>query len=140
MPSNPSPVYHMKMITHNDIPEADSVHIGTSGGQPVLFSEIIYLQDNYEKKIDNKSFKKYLLLEPSLRQTFLSFDNFDTDGGIENKDDVINKFKDLEFGNSKEKLFDKKFKLRITSKQTGRKVDVNVHFKSPKVYEAEEDE
>ena len=140
MPSNPSPVYHMKMITHNDVPETDSVHIGTSGGQPVLFSEIIHLQDNYEKKIDNKSFKKYLLLEPSLRQTFLNFDNFDIDGGIKTKDDVLNNSKELKFGNSEEKLFDKKFKLRITSKQTGRKVDVNVHFKSPKIYEAEEDE
>jgi len=70
----------------------------------------------------------------------LNFDNFDIDGGIKTKDDVLNNSKELKFGNSEEKLFDKKFKLRITSKQTGRKVDVNVHFKSPKIYEAEEDE
>ena len=140
LPSNPSPVYHLKMITHNDIPESDSVHVGTSGGQPVLFNEIIYLDDNYEKKIDNKSFKKYLLVEPSLRQTFLNFDNFDTEGGINKTNDVLSGGKELNFGNAEEKLFDKKFKLRITSKQTGRKLDVNVHFKSPKIYKAEEDD
>jgi hypothetical protein len=136
MPSNPTPVYHMKMITHNDVPEADSVHIGTSGDQPVLFNEIIYLNDNYEEKIDNKSFKKYLLIEPSLRQTFLNFDTFDENWTSE---DVLNLSEQLEFGNSEDKLFGKKFKIRVTSKQTGRKLDVNVNFKSPDIYKKEEE-
>jgi len=139
MPSNPTPVYHFKMITHNDIPETDSVHIGVSGGQPVLFNELIYLDDNYEKKIDNKSFKKYLLIEPSLKQSFLSFDNFGAEKEISTKNEVLNKMSDLTFGNSEEKLFDKKFKIRITSKQTGRKLDVNVHFKSPSIDESYEE-
>jgi len=139
MPSNPTPVYHFKMITHNDIPETDSVHVGVSGGQPVLFNELIYLDDNYEKKIDNKSFKKYLLIEPSLKQSFLSFDNFGAEKEISTKNEVLNKMSDLTFGNSEEKLFDKKFKIRITSKQTGRKLDVNVHFKSPSIDESYEE-
>ena len=143
MPSNPTPVYHFKMITHNDVPEADSVHIGTSGGQPVLFNKIIHLNDNYEKKKDNKSFKKYLLIEPSLRQTFLNFEKsgLGMTPATKNAAAILsnNGFM-LNFGNSDEKLFGKKFKLRLTSKQTGRKLDVNVDFKSPNIYEKEEED
>ena len=29
-------------------------------------------------------------------------------------------------------VFGKKYKLRITSKQTGRKIDINIDFKNPK--------
>ena len=146
LPSNPTPVYHFKMITHNDVPEADSVHIGTSGDQPVLFNEIIYLNDNYKEKIDNKSFKKYLLIEPSLRQTFLDFGKSgflqpqDQDMSIESSQQVLTKSEQLEFGNSDVKLFGKKFKLRLTSKQTGRKLDINVDFKSPDIYKKEEED
>jgi hypothetical protein len=135
LPSNPTPVYHFKMITHGDVQESDSVRIGNAGAQPVLFNELIYLSDNLNKKVVDKSFKKYLLIEPSLNQTFLSFDNFGST--FKSANDVLNPSKqaELNFGNVQEKIFDKKFKLRITSKQTGKKLDVNVHFKQPIFYD-----
>ena len=85
----------------------------------------------------DKSFKKYLLIEPSLNQTFLSFDNFGKNSTFKSANDVLNPAKqaELKFGNAQEKIFDKKFKIRITSKQTGKKLDVNVHFKQPIFYD-----
>lgn len=137
LPSNPSPVYHFKMITHNDAPEANSTRIGSDGAQPVLFSEIINLDDNYEKKIAERSFKKYLLIEPSLKQSFLDFkeSQFDQEGGVNTALDVNKANTSLALGNAEVKLFGKKFKIRITSKQTGRMLDVNVHFKNPEIKE-----
>ena len=76
------------------------------------------------------------MIEPSLRQTFLNFDTFDENWTSE---DVLNLSEQLEFGNSEDKLFGKKFKIRVTSKQTGRKLDVNVNFKSPDIYKKEEE-
>jgi len=135
LPSNPTPVYHFKMITHGDIQETDSVRIGNDGAQPVLFNELIYLSDELNKKVVDKSFKKYLLIEPSLNQTFLSFDNFGKNSTFKSANDVLNNTDKLKFGNAQEKIFDKKFKIRITSKQTGKKLDVNVHFKQPIFYD-----
>jgi len=136
MPSNPTPVYHIKMITHNDTPEANAIRIGSDSAQPILFSEIICLDDNYEKKIEKKSFKKYLLLEPSLNQAFLKFDNFEKEDGFNTADDVKDKQEELKFGNAQQApLFGKKFKIRITSKQTGRKLDINANFKNIRINE-----
>jgi len=137
LPSNPTPVYHFKMITHNDAPEANAVRIGSDSAQPVLFSEIINLGDNYEKKRTQRSFKKYLLIEPSLKQSFLDFkeSKFDQEGGITTALDVGKASHPLKLGNAEEQLFGKRFKIRITSKQTGRKLDINVHFKNPEIKE-----
>ena len=125
------------MITHNDAPEANAVRIGSDSAQPVLFSEIINLGDNYEKKRTQRSFKKYLLIEPSLKQSFLDFkeSKFDQEGGITTALDVGKASHPLKLGNAEEQLFGKRFKIRITSKQTGRKLDINVHFKNPEIKE-----
>ena len=137
--SNPSPIYHFKMITSNDPKEEDSVRIGVDAAQPVLFNEILTFEEKKEKQIE-KSFKKYLLLEPSLPQTFLSFNNFENNdmvNGFNTAADLKNFYADLkdELGTADVPVYGKKFKIRLTSKQTGRKLDVNVLFKNPRVIE-----
>lgn len=142
LPSNPSPVYHLKMITSDSAMEPTSVRVGVEGLQPVLFNELIYLSKNtYEEQKVEKSFKKYLLVEPTLAQTYLSFDNFEK-GDVSSDFDTANDVKlnqdSLVIGKGGEDFVSvkgKKFKIRVTSKQTGRKIDLNVDFKNLSVIE-----
>ena len=141
LPSNPTPVYHLKMITSNSGQETDSVRVGIDGLNPVLFSEILPMVDNYTGKKVEKSFKKYLLIEPSLAQTYLSFDNFengDPISGFSTARDIVLAPQDLKIGKGDEDfqpVDGKKFKIRVTSKQTGRKIDLNVDFKNLSIIE-----
>ena len=142
LPSNPSPVYHLKMITTDSAMEADSVRVGVEGLQPILFNELIYLNGNsYDEEEVEKSFKKYLLIEPTLAQTYLSFNNFETgdvSSDFETAIDVkLNKQNLLvgKGGDDFTSVKNKKFKIRVTSKQTGRKIDLNVDFKNLSVIE-----
>ena len=140
--SNPTPVYHLKMITSNSTMEAGSVRLGVENLQPVLFNELIYLNDNsYEDQKVEKSFKKYLLVEPTLSQTYLSFDNFENENAENSFDTAyqikLNQDKLIigKGGEDFETVKGKKFKIRVTSKQTGRKIDLNVDFKNLSVIE-----
>jgi len=68
--------------------------------------------DLSENKAPLKEFQKYILLKPSERQLYFSDEPdvnsiFSTPGGQENK---------------------KKYKMRLTSKATGKKIDINFSF------------
>ena len=136
--SNPTPIYHIKMITHDDSSEQGSVHVGSESSQPVLFHEIISLATSFEDNKHEESFKKYLLVEPSINQTFLNFDNFENslvDGPL-TATDIGLKPEELNIGTPGYiSVYGKKFKIRLTSKQTGRKLDVNVKFNNVNVKE-----
>ena len=110
----------------------------------MLFNELIYLNNNsYEDQKVEKSFKKYLLIEPTLAQTYLSFNNFEND--VLSNDNSFNSAEDIKLKEEKLKIGKggsdfvnvkgKKFKIRVTSKQTGRKIDLNVDFKKLSVIE-----
>ena len=75
------------------------------------------------------SFKKIMQLEPNLNQ--MIFDIQDVDF----KDKAINQINNLKVGRSDNKLWsddsaegNKRFKIRLTSKKTSKKIDLNVRF------------
>ena len=140
LPSFPTVVHHFRVDTSNDVPEANSVRVGVDSSRPVLFHEIIDLSKNIEQKKTTREFKKYLLIEPNIDQTFLHFDKFA--GKVKSASEIWNDTTILKvdggsvFGDpNKESLFGKKFKIRITSKQTGKKMDINLDFKQPEIKE-----
>ena len=128
LPSNPSPIYHFKMITGDSLQEVGSVRVGVDSAAPVLFNEIIYLNNESNTKIKEKTFKKYLLVERSLNQSYLSFDNFESEGlnNISEAADIKTNQNDLIVGapSNVASVDGKKFKIRMTSKQTNRKIDL----------------
>jgi|TARA_B100000282_G_C31738625_1_gene495010 hypothetical protein len=115
--SNPSSVYKIVMIS--DINSA-----------PYLKVELFNFEKT-EKFVDSKTFQKYLFFEANSDHDVVSFPDLSTDldgnvfGDYENQKVVVGKS-----GGST--VLGKKYKLRITSKQTGRKIDINVRFKEPK--------
>jgi len=75
---------------------------------------------------NSKTAKKYLYVRPSLeqREMYLKYEEtqFDLDSAFD--------LKDFSLGTSDETIFraDRKFKIRIKSKKTGKKIDFNVRF------------
>lgn len=72
----------------------------------------------------SKSFKKLLELVPSPSQLQLE------EGELDYSDSAINQVGNISVGSNElsEKLWDKTFKVRLTSKKTGKKLDINVKY------------
>ena len=108
--SNPSAVYKVEMVEQ----------------EGMIFPIIEVLNFEPEKNKDNsKSFKRYIHIAASVMQTELNITNEDL---IESAADA-----EVELGIVEEKLFAKhpqtqKIKVRMTSKQTGKKIDINLSF------------
>ena len=119
--SNPTVVYKMRMISQN-------------GVIPYMHLEAIDLielqKKQYEEKFSAvKNVQKYLLIQPSPAQNNMSTPSLSDNTGLIDKgwNSIPVNIGD-ENGDS---VFGRKFKFRITSKQTGRKIDINLTVKDP---------
>jgi hypothetical protein len=107
------------------------------GFAPFLKVEVLDLKEiqksEHNKKFSTvKSMKKYIYIQPNVQQTAIDID--DPDIPLEPSSELGN-FANypVEFGKGvvKQTVFGKKFKIRLTSKQTGKKVDINFTVKTP---------
>ena len=75
---------------------------------------------------NSKTAKKYLYVRPSLEQREMYLKYEETQSDLDSAFDL----KDFSLGTSDETVFraDRKFKIRIKSKKTGKKIDFNVRF------------
>ena len=113
--SNPSPIYHVKMVKE--------------AGTPYLIVKLLDLgktvADN--KKAPSKSMRRYVQIIPTTPQALLNVDKSSPSllepGGI---DDAT--APNLHLGVTDEGLWGEKFKIRFTSKKTGRKIDLDFIF------------
>ena len=83
-------------------------------------------EEDLEEKIytePSKGFKKIIQVLPNLRQ--IDFDDTEVDF---NKT-AASQIKNLKVGSAEELIWDKTFKLRLTSKKTGKKIDLNITYK-----------
>jgi hypothetical protein len=71
--------------------------------------------------VASKSFKRFLKIKPATSQLFFNDELLE---GLESAKDASN----VKLGVADESVWGKKFKLRLTSKQTGRKIDINFEF------------
>ena len=112
--SNPSPVYEVELVSdENKRNVFPSIRV-------VDFSDRI-------KSTPEKSFKRYLHLEPALDQFIVEEEAYES---------ALDQFPEI--GTKEQKLFQSdteklekepnRFKIRLTSKKTGRKVDINIRF------------
>ena len=111
--SNPSPVYEIEL--YND----------GGAGYPIIRHYDITSPD---PTTTTKSARKIIQIVPRISQCFLN----EVASNLINEDRELlsAKNKDLVLGVEDESLFGKKFKVRLTSKSTGKKLDLNINFKT----------
>ena len=116
--SDPSSVYKVQMI--ND------------SGAIYPLIEIHSITEPPEPKMKMKKFQQFLRLKPAAGQTFLNLEESGLASIIGLGSTAIGSSDSIVIGNSDERLFSKvgkKFKIRLTSKNSGKKIDFNVSFK-----------
>ena len=78
-------------------------------------------------KVASSSFKRLMQIEPALSQASLDISKIDGFDSVAS-DDLWRNENLFQLGVEDQKLWDKKFRIRLTSKKTGRKVDLKVKF------------
>ena len=99
--SNPTPLYEVEIINDN--------------GLIIPVINVVDFDKQENLKQSSKSFKRYLKIQPALRHRL-----------INNEKLAANQ---IQLGNDEIKPWNRKFKIRITSKSTGKKIDINLAFK-----------
>ena len=120
--------YLMRTVTENGMPGHPSTIIEaelvSDGGYKYARFNTVNTKDFISSDFDKKttSFKKLFQIEPNVEQLFL-----DTSGADFTKN-ASTQMNEVRIGRSSSPLWDKKFKIRLTSKKTGKKTDLNVTF------------
>ena len=111
--SNPSPVYEIEL--YND----------GGAGYPIIRH---YDMTSPDPTTTTKSARKIIQIVPRISQAYLN----ETASGLRDDTGSLSsaKNKDIVLGTESESLFGKKFKVRLTSKSTGKKLDLNINFKT----------
>tara|TARA_R110002126_G_scaffold123740_1_gene265627 strand:- start:448 stop:852 length:405 start_codon:yes stop_codon:yes gene_type:complete len=116
--SYPSPVYRFQMV--NDDPTI----------YPLI--DTIEMVPPSKPKSQRKGFKKFIQLVPALSQQMVNYEDsgLTIDGKLINDPAAVSD--SISLGIVEPKLFvkdnNKIFKIRLTSKQTGKKLDLNITF------------
>ena len=113
--SNPSPIYQFKMVDN-------------SGAVYPLIEVIELKPPGFATKRRTKGMRKYIQLIPSFPQSLLNEEKL-FKGGARDSPIITNSFGALPLGVLSEGVWDQKYKVRLVSKKTGRKIDINVEFK-----------
>jgi hypothetical protein len=116
--SNPSPIYKVKLVDNSGAiyPEIEVITLKPRG---------------YNTKTPTKGMRKYIQLIPSLPQTLLNEDELFPEGTeSRSSPQITNGYNQLPLGVLENSIWDQKYKVRIVSKKTGRKFDINVKFRN----------
>ena len=114
--SNPSIVYEIEL--YND----------GGAGYPIIRQ---YDFTQVDPKTPTKSARKIIQIVPRITQAYL---NESASGLIDASGNLSSaRNKNIVLGVEDEPLFGKKFKVRLTSKTTGKKVDINIDFRKKKI-------
>jgi len=109
-PSNPSKVY--------------KINLEKGIEKNILHTEIFEIPPLQEKYETEKKFTKLIHISPNIRDTFM-----DVDATAE-LNSYVEKINDVRMGlNENFSVWGKKYKIRIKSNNTGKKIDLNVTFK-----------
>lgn len=128
IPTNKKFYYVFRYVTENLVPghmsqilECELIDDGD-----YIYSKFNVLADELSEEITltepTKVMKKLLQIEPNIAQ--ISLDVSDVDFTKTSRDQINN----LKIGNAQDLLWDQKFKIRLTSKKTGKQLDLNLTY------------
>ena len=134
--SNPTVVYEIQLINNEG-----AIYLILNTYDVSFFNQ----QKLILEKQKTRSMRKYLHIQPSFKQTIINTDVVDYfDPAITPsmkkyvEEDKSNNVSDFKLGYTEETIFgnidddtNNKFKVRLTSKKTGRKLDIFLRFKKP---------
>lgn len=112
VPSNPTPVYEVELVK--------------DASRSKIISRVINMKK--EDSFHDKTFKNLLQITPAFQQEIFN-DQQDT---ILEMNTFKKKINDISLGTAYDKVWGKKFKIRVKSKDTGKIIDLNVKFKLTK--------
>lgn len=127
---NPNTTYYyvFRFVNENGIPgplsQIIQCELVNDGGYTyALFDTVDSSEFNPNQVTTNSlSVKKIMQLDPNIRQLY-----FD-DSAVNYEDYAHNQIDSLIVGTSDSQIWDKKFKIRLTSKKTSKKIDLNVSY------------
>lgn len=108
--SNPTDVYQVELVQFEGMIFFD-INIYT-----FKFEEM-----GYNNVKTSRTFRRYLKVNPNLIQSLINYDKSIPDGSTASAYDASN----VSLGLADESVWDKRFKMRITSKHSGKKFDIN---------------
>jgi hypothetical protein len=115
--SNPSPVYEIELYNDGGV------------GYPIIRQ---YEFNSIDPKTTTKPARKIIQILPRISQVFLNEEK----SGLVDEDGILQAAlgrRNIILGNEDTALFGKRFKVRLTSKSTGKKLDINLDFKTKRV-------
>jgi len=107
VPSNPSPVYEVELIKDAE--------------KSKIISKTIMIEQ--KENVEDKNFKNLLQITPAFQQQV-----FDEDSNAREFATFRKNINNLKLGVATDKVWGKKFKIRVKSKDTGKMIDLNVKF------------
>ena len=111
--SNPSSIFEVEMVD--------------DGGTVYLVQNIVELEEPDIKEV-GKSLKKYLQIKPTFQQSLLNVPPSNKPVPSAFDYGVGGDSGDIKLGVAQEGVWGKKFKIRVTSKSSGKQIDLNVTF------------
>ena len=110
----PSPVYEVEMLNDKG-----------------AFYPIVKIHEINPRspRVTKKSGRRFVQIVPNIGQTLIN----ESKSGFENYTSAKDLTGELTYGFKAESIWDKKFKVRLTSRKTGKKIDLNLQFRTKRV-------
>ena len=111
------------MIGH--VSEIYETELVNDGGYVYALFNVLYEEDLVEPAFTqpSKEFKKIFHLQPNISQISLNTTEVDYTAGS------YSQVGNVQIGTADDLIWNKKFKIRLTSKKTGKKIDLNITYK-----------
>ena len=121
--------YLFRILNENRVPgqlsEIYEAELINDGGYTYAMFELLFEQDLQTDNFitPSVSFKKLIQLQPNMSQ--IDFN----DAEVDYSDSATNQLGNMSLSTADDPIWDKTFKIRLTSKKTGKKMDLNVTYK-----------
>jgi hypothetical protein len=131
--SNHKYYYLFRVLNDNRVPgnvntivEAELVN---DGGYKYSLFDVLFEEDLIEEEFTfpSTSFKNIFQLVPNMSQVTINTDE------VNFQDTAKNQYENIKVGVAEDLIWGKTFKIRLTSKKTGKKIDLNITYSDPDI-------